>query len=150
MATPRSQRDYFHANALNESTNKVWRISASKNNRKAHKQTPVKKKHLGNYTPSSMEIGISNSKEDPPRTRYEALRRNYLLEIPEEDSCKWVRFGLFGLSGLLQPTLSRPYILEVHQANSPRWCGRTDPQEKTLLEVFKQLASHSTQAVFQN
>ena len=96
-----------------------------------------------------MKVGFAKSNEDTPRTRYESLRRN-CLEFLEDGGNDWELFRLFGLNGLLQPPQFRPYILEAHQAQSPRWYGKTNPQEKTLLEVFRQLTSHSTQAVFPN
>ena len=149
-ATPRSRRVHCRAKVNCEGTNKVRNVSTSKNDREAHKRAPVKKKLISAYTRSSRgQAGITKFKDDFPRTRYESLRRNY-LEIPEEGAGDGELFGLFGLSGLLQPSTSRPYILEAHQAHSPRWCGKTDPQEKTLLEVFRQLVHHSNQEVFQN
>ncbi len=99
---------------------------------------------------SDMEIGFAKSNnKDTPRNRYESLRRN-CLELLEDGGNDWKLFRLFGLNGLLQPPQFRHYILEAHQAQSPRWCGKMDPREKTLLEVFRQLTSHSTQAVSPN
>lgn len=94
------------------------------------------------------QSGLQNTNADYAHTRYESLRcRRH--EISENvDVGDWQSFQLFGLLGLLRPPRHAPYIVEVHQASAPRWCGRIDPQEKVFVRMFRQLTTNCTNSSF--
>lgn len=149
-AAPRGGRVYFNATTVSASSHEVQSGPSSKNARKVYKKYTTKKKLLSNDARRGMEFGVSKGNADTLRVRYELLRRNYQNIAVKDESGDWEAFCLFGMNGLLQSSKSIPYIVEVYQAPLPRWCGKQDPQEKTLVEVFRQLASNPTQAALLN
>jgi hypothetical protein len=60
----------------------------------------------------------------------------------------WGIFESFGLIGFFRPADHSCYIVEAHQACAPRWCGKTNPYEKALLDIFRSLTSNSKETNF--
>lgn len=71
---------------------------------------------------------------------YEALRAAALQgELPQVDLAA-ARFARRGLAGLIAwPTSDPDYLASLLGAERPRWCGREDPREQALCEVYELL-----------
>jgi len=91
---------------------------------------------------------LQDTNADYARTRYESLRCSRYEILENVDGGDWQSFQLFGLLGLLRPPRNAPYIVEVHQASLPRWCGMTNPQEKVFTQMFRQLTTNCTSTSF--
>jgi len=85
---------------------------------------------------------------DGPRHRYEGLRCAFLEAGASEHHELWGRFALFGFWGLLYRDAQQGYVVEVCQARPPRWCGRSDPQESVLREVFGLLTANGRETAW--
>ncbi len=93
-------------------------------------------------TPDSPSPGTRRRREyqDQGRERYEALRRSYVQSGCQGRGELWERFSKLGLYGLIRSSEAEAsYVVEVYEAPTPRWCGRTEPEERALEVAYRLL-----------
>jgi len=76
---------------------------------------------------------------DRVRFRYEELRTVFLEGGGNDDNGYKDSFLFLGMYGLFGNNGERAYVVEVCQAPSQRWSGRTDPGALLLREAFMQI-----------
>jgi len=74
-------------------------------------------------------------------SRYEALRRAFLISGRQGRDEDWARFIALGFAGLLSSQPATDYVVEVYAAPVRQWWGRLDPKEQALLDVFRLLTN---------
>lgn len=78
---------------------------------------------------------------------YEALRGAALAAEPCPSELALARFRRRGLAGLIGWTETEPaWLGELVGAERPAWCGREDPREQALCEVYGFLLEHASSA----
>jgi hypothetical protein len=71
------------------------------------------------------------------QAEYERLRRATLAGESFPSELALARFRRRGLAGLIGWTETEPaWLSELVGAERPAWCGRDDPRERALCEVY--------------
>ncbi len=81
------------------------------------------------------------------QTEYERLRLAALAGAPCPSELALARFRRRGLAGLIGWTETEPaWLGELVGAERPAWCGREDPREQALCEVYGFLLEYASGA----
>lgn len=81
------------------------------------------------------------------QAEYEALRQAALAAEPCPSELALARLRRCGLAGLLGWRATEPaWLGELVGAERPAWCGREDPREQALCEVYGFLLEHASSA----